>query len=301
MKFDLTPLGFVCVTNDVDTRAPLLYRIFTEGDETTDRYVIYVGKSKDASAPFYRYDANIRNKIKGKPPLNGTGFRPVHEDLHAAYRARQEVTIELVRNVDSAVESPAQARAALQQSCGIGPGRLRRRLANNGRPIGRCAVGRHQVNKKAPEQEAFGVSNSPMRRNDTVKGSYYTSNGRKRTQVIPVVNEIMVNRLIDDFQWRRVEHLVPGKPTDPGQSAADNRLFLEAVLWIAVTESPWRQLPQRLGRWDTVYLRYSRWRKTGVWDGLLEAFRDAPELREPLLRLLEVRTGTTTTHSQVER
>ena len=300
MKSDLTPLGFVCVTNDVDEHSPLLYRILTGDDGAADHYVIYVGKSKDASIPFYRHDANIRNKIEGKPPVNGTGFRPVHEDLHAAYRAKQKVTIELVRNVDSAIESPSQAKAALQQSCGIGPGRLGRRLANNGRPIGRCAVGCHQANKKSPEEAAFRVSNSPMRKNDTVEGSYYTSKGRQRTQLIPVVDEIMVNRVISDFQWRRVEHLLPGKPTDPGQSAADNRLFLEAVLWISVTESPWRQLPQQLGRWDTVYLRYSRWRKTGVWDRLLEAFRDAPDLREPLLQLLDVRTRTMTTDSQAK-
>ena len=49
----------------------------------------------------------------------------------------------------------------------------------------------------------------------------------------------MRKRLRDD-QWERIEHLLPGKAADPGATAKDNRLFLEAVLWIARTGSPWR-------------------------------------------------------------
>lgn len=45
----------------------------------------------------------------------------------------------------------------------------------------------------------------------------------------------------------------------------DNRRFVEAVLWIARTGSPWRDLPAELGNWHTTYTRFSRWCKTGVW------------------------------------
>jgi transposase len=72
------------------------------------------------------------------------------------------------------------------------------------------------------------------------------------------------DKLRDD-QWERIAHMLPGKATDPGRSAADNRLFVEAVLWILRTGAPWRDLPKRFGPWNSVYRRFSRWSRRGVW------------------------------------
>jgi transposase len=47
-----------------------------------------------------------------------------------------------------------------------------------------------------------------------------------------------------DDQWERIEHLLPGKRGDRGRAAADNRLFVKAVLWIARSGAPWRDLPE---------------------------------------------------------
>jgi transposase len=44
-----------------------------------------------------------------------------------------------------------------------------------------------------------------------------------------------------------------GKPTDPGRTGGDGRQFVEAVLWIARTGSPWRDLPPSFGNWNTVF------------------------------------------------
>lgn len=53
-----------------------------------------------------------------------------------------------------------------------------------------------------------------------------------------------VERLVlRDDQWAKMEPHCLGKPSDPGRSGGDNRLFLEAALWIARTGSPWRDLP----------------------------------------------------------
>ncbi len=38
--------------------------------------------------------------------------------------------------------------------------------------------------------------------------------------------------LLNDEQWQRIAPLVPGKDGDPGRSGKDNRLFVEAVLWL---------------------------------------------------------------------
>ncbi|MGF6312591.1 transposase [Bradyrhizobium sp. i1.8.4] len=52
-----------------------------------------------------------------------------------------------------------------------------------------------------------------------------------------------------------------GKPGDPGRRGKDNRLFVEAVLWIARTGSPWRDLPVSFGHWNSVFTRFRDWVK----------------------------------------
>ena len=65
--------------------------------------------------------------------------------------------------------------------------------------------------------------------------------------------------VLTDAQWAKIEPLCLGKPSDPGRSGGDNRLFLEAVLWIARTGSPWRDLPPTFGNWNRVFKRYRDW------------------------------------------
>ena len=64
---------------------------------------------------------------------------------------------------------------------------------------------------------------------------------------------------LTDTQWERIQPLCLGKKSDPGRTGGDTRLFLEAVLWIARTGSPWRDLPKHFGRWNTVFKRFRRW------------------------------------------
>jgi transposase len=52
-----------------------------------------------------------------------------------------------------------------------------------------------------------------------------------------------MRKQLRDEQWKQIEGLLPGKVGDRGRSAADHRLFVEAVLRIARTGSPWRDLP----------------------------------------------------------
>ncbi len=82
---------------------------------------------------------------------------------------------------------------------------------------------------------------------------------------------------ISDEGWERIEALLPGKPGDPGATARDNRLFINAVLWIAKTGAPWRDLPERFGGWYNTWKRFSRWAKKGVWQRVFEALQD-PDL-----------------------
>ncbi|WP_265414968.1 IS5 family transposase [Oceanisphaera profunda] len=80
----------------------------------------------------------------------------------------------------------------------------------------------------------------------------------------------MMHYLLRDDQWERIEELLPGKASDRGVTALDNRKFVEAVLWIARTGAPWRDLPDFYGHWHRVYVRYSRWSHKGVWLTIME-------------------------------
>ena len=71
--------------------------------------------------------------------------------------------------------------------------------------------------------------------------------------------------VLTDAQWAKMQPLCFGKQGDPGRSGKDNRLFVEAVLWIARTGAPWRDLPPAFGPWNSVYVRFARWSNKGVW------------------------------------
>ena len=79
-----------------------------------------------------------------------------------------------------------------------------------------------------------------------------------------------------DDQWDRIKHLLPGKLGDRGRTAADNRLFVEAILWMARSGAPWRDLPEEFGLWNSVYKRFARWQIGEVWQRVFaELSKDA--------------------------
>lgn len=65
--------------------------------------------------------------------------------------------------------------------------------------------------------------------------------------------------VVSDAMWLRFEGLLPGKAADRGVTAADTRLFLEAVFWRVRTGSPWRDLPPAFGNWKSAFRRFRRW------------------------------------------
>ena len=59
-------------------------------------------------------------------------------------------------------------------------------------------------------------------------------------------------------------------PKATGRRPIDNRVIVEAVAWRFRTGSPWRDVPERFGSWNTIFKRFSLWAKAGVWERLLE-------------------------------
>ena len=89
--------------------------------------------------------------------------------------------------------------------------------------------------------------------------------------------------VLTDAQWAKMEPLCLGKPGDPGRSGKNNRLFVEAVLWIARTGSPWRDLPRSFGNWNSVFTRFRDWVKADAWQRLFDAVSDEPDLEYALV------------------
>ena len=72
--------------------------------------------------------------------------------------------------------------------------------------------------------------------------------------------------VLTDAQFRRIEPLLTGKKGDPGRTGNNNRLALEGILFVIRTGLPWRDLPEdKFGKWNTVYKRFTRWKKAGVF------------------------------------
>lgn len=90
----------------------------------------------------------------------------------------------------------------------------------------------------------------------------------------------MARENLRDDQWERIAHLLPGKPGDRGRTAADNRLFVESVLWMARSGAPWRDLPEEFGPWNSVYKRFARWEKRGVWERIFSTLAADADFEE---------------------
>ena len=93
----------------------------------------------------------------------------------------------------------------------------------------------------------------------------------------------MIRMVLDDAQWERIAALVPGKEGDPGRSGEDNRLFLEAVLWVVRTGAPWRDLPADFGKWSSVWKRFRRWALNGVFEAVFEELSANPDFEYALI------------------
>ena len=88
-------------------------------------------------------------------------------------------------------------------------------------------------------------------------------------------HSVMTRLTLSDAQWAKIAPYCSGKETDVGRTAVNNRLFIEAVLWIVRTGSPWRDLPPEFGNWNSVYKRYRRWVKSDRFSKLFNALNDS--------------------------
>ena len=76
---------------------------------------------------------------------------------------------------------------------------------------------------------------------------------------------------LTERQWKRLKSLLPAQQPETGRPCKDHRTTINGMLWILRTGAPWRDLPERYGAWETVAGRFSRWRKSGLWQKILQS------------------------------
>lgn len=78
----------------------------------------------------------------------------------------------------------------------------------------------------------------------------------------------MTRREISDEVWAVLEPLMPAA-SGRSRPWTDHRLAVEGMVWKYRTGAPWRDVPERFGKWNSIYKRFTRWAADGTWARLL--------------------------------
>lgn len=79
---------------------------------------------------------------------------------------------------------------------------------------------------------------------------------------------------LTDQEWAMIGPLLPPERGRWARPSGDNRQFLNGMLHVLRTGCPWRDMHERYGKWNSVYVRFRRWAEQGVWDALLQTLVD---------------------------
>lgn len=73
---------------------------------------------------------------------------------------------------------------------------------------------------------------------------------------------------LSDEGWERIQPVLPVQKR--GGRWNDHRAMLNGIFWVLNSGAPWRDVPERYGHWKTIYGRYRRWTREGLFDRILE-------------------------------
>lgn len=74
---------------------------------------------------------------------------------------------------------------------------------------------------------------------------------------------------LTDEEWDVIAGLLPSERGRKSRPAHDNRRFLNGMPHVLRVGCPWRDMHERYGLWNSVYVRFRRWAEQGVWDAIL--------------------------------
>lgn len=85
---------------------------------------------------------------------------------------------------------------------------------------------------------------------------------------------------LTDQEWEQIAPLLPSNKGKKGRPPKDNRQMLNAIVWLARSGAPWRDLPERYGPWSSVYSRFRKWIDDGILDNIFRILSMEAELYE---------------------
>ncbi|THF75374.1 IS5 family transposase [Cohnella fermenti] len=89
---------------------------------------------------------------------------------------------------------------------------------------------------------------------------------------------------IRDDQWESLKDLLPPeRKPQGGRPAIDNRHMLNGMLWVIRSGAAWRDLPDYYGPWSSIYTRFRRWEKAGIFDRMLETLAAEPDSESTMM------------------
>ena len=100
----------------------------------------------------------------------------------------------------------------------------------------------------------------------------------------------MTDVKLSDEQWTKIRDFLREEPNAYiGKDEQDCRRFVEAVKWMSRSGAQWRLLPERYGNWNSIYKRFVRWCKAGVWERMLGHFARDPDMENGMIDSTVVR------------
>jgi transposase len=93
----------------------------------------------------------------------------------------------------------------------------------------------------------------------------------------------MTDVRLTDQEWEKIRDFLKQDPNAYVGNEGECRRFVEAVKWISRSGAQWRLLPAEFGNWNSVYKRFARWCKQGVWERMLAYFADDPDLESGMV------------------
>lgn len=86
---------------------------------------------------------------------------------------------------------------------------------------------------------------------------------------------------LTDEQFKQIEDLLP-EVDGRGRPYEDHQKVVNGLFWILCTGAPWRDLPDRYGKWQTVYDRFRTWTEDGTLDRILDRLQGEIDLRDEI-------------------
>ena len=88
---------------------------------------------------------------------------------------------------------------------------------------------------------------------------------------------------MNEYQWEKIEDFLKTQDEVYSGNGEEVRRFIEAVVWMCRSGAQWRLLPEKYGKWNSVYKRFERWKRRGIWRRMFEALSQEADMEVVML------------------